>query len=56
MSAMTAFRPSEARRNALKEADKDVGSNNNGVPLVSNFFPIDRYYNAAEKVRVMKDM
>lgn len=35
-------RPSDARRNALQEALK--------TPYVSNFFPIDNYYNAADTV------
>ena len=43
-------RPSSARRRGLREAD--AGSSN--VPLVSNFFPIERYYEASEKVRTEK--
>lgn len=43
-------RPSDARRRALKEAD-NMGGENHGVPMVSNFFPIERYYDAADKVR-----
>mmetsp|Transcript_26396 Transcript_26396/g.40515 ORF Transcript_26396/g.40515 Transcript_26396/m.40515 type:complete len:674 (+) Transcript_26396:166-2187(+) len=42
-------RPSEGRRAMLKEADAEMG-NGKGVPLVSNFFPIERYYDAADKV------
>ena len=43
------IRPSDERRNRLKEADSELG-NGRGVPLVSNFFPIERYYDAADKV------
>eukprot|EP00980_Cylindrotheca_fusiformis_P022065 scaffold8962_cov123-Cylindrotheca_fusiformis.AAC.1 len=39
-------RPSSARRKHLREADANGGS----VPTVSNFFQIDRYYDASEKV------
>ena len=48
MSA-TVARPSDGRRKALKDAD-NLGQEKKGVPMVSNFFPIDRYYEAAEKV------
>jgi hypothetical protein len=40
-------RPSSARRKGLREADAGSGT----VPMVSNFFPIERYYDAADKVR-----
>lgn len=43
-------RPSDARRAALREAT-DMGEK--GVPLVSNFFPLDRYYDAAERVSLL---
>lgn len=39
-------RPSSARRQRLREAD----ARNSNIPTVSNFFPIDRYYNASDKV------
>jgi hypothetical protein len=39
-------RPSSARRKHLNEADAHSGT----VPTVSNFFPLDRYYDASEKV------
>jgi hypothetical protein len=39
-------RPSSARRKHLQEADATSGT----VPTVSNFFPLDRYYDASEKV------
>lgn len=39
-------RPSSARRKHLREADANSGT----VPSVSNFFPLDRYYDASEKV------
>jgi len=41
-------RPSDARRAALSEATKGMGEK--GVPLVSNFFPLDRYFEAAHRV------
>jgi len=41
-------RPSDARRAALSEATKGMGEK--GVPLVSNFFPLDRYFDAANRV------
>lgn len=40
-------RPSDARRAALSQ--EEMGEK--GVPLVSNFFPLDRYYDATERVR-----
>jgi hypothetical protein len=43
-------RPSSARRKGLQEADAGSGS----VPSVSNFFPIERYYDAADKVRLRR--
>lgn len=46
MSLVT--RPSDARRAALSEATKGMGEK--GVPLVSNFFPLDRYFEAAHRV------
>jgi hypothetical protein len=39
-------RPSSARRKILREGDAAPGS----LPEVSSFFPIERYYDAAEKV------
>lgn len=50
MSADISTRPSDQRRAALRDADKALGGG--GVPLVNNFFPIERYYDAAEKVRL----
>lgn len=44
-------RPSDARRAALSEATKGMGEK--GVPLVSNFFPLDRYFDAANRVRII---
>jgi hypothetical protein len=44
-------RPSSARRIGLREADAGSGS----VPMVSNFFPIERYYDAVDKVRLRRD-
>ena len=44
-------RPSSARRIGLREADAGSGS----VPMVSNFFPIERYYDAADKVRLRRN-
>jgi hypothetical protein len=41
-------RPSDKRRADLREADASLGEK--GVPIVSNFFPIERYYDAARKV------
>jgi hypothetical protein len=41
-------RPSDARRAALSQ--EEMGEK--GVPLVSNFFPLDRYYDAADRVRL----
>jgi len=41
-------RPSDARRAALSEATKGMGER--GVPLVSNFFPLERYFEAANRV------
>jgi len=38
------IRPSEARRAALRQAEGEMGAE------VSNFFPIERYYSAADKV------
>uniref|UniRef100_A0A7S1DC26 KIF-binding protein n=1 Tax=Cyclophora tenuis TaxID=216820 RepID=A0A7S1DC26_CYCTE len=48
MTATTkATRPSDSRRAALRKADDaTVG----GIPLVSNMFSIDRYFEAAEKL------
>jgi hypothetical protein len=42
-------RPSSARRKMLRDAD-DSGS----IPVVSNFFPLERYFDAADKVRLWK--
>ena len=39
-------RPSAARRQALRAAD-DAGN----APSVSSFFPLERYFDAADKVR-----
>ena len=47
MSSAQVHRPSEGRRAALRQAEGEMGG---GVPLVSNFFSIDRYYAAADKV------
>ena len=44
-------RPSSARRRMLREAD-DTGT----IPVVSNFFPLERYFDAAEKVRTPVDV
>lgn len=41
-----ALRPSAGRRRQLREADANSGS----IPTVSNFFPIERYYDASDKV------
>lgn len=41
-SSLSSIRPSEARRRALNEELS--------IPMVSNFFPIERYYDAADKV------
>lgn len=41
---MSSMRPSEGRRAALRKAEGEMGAE------VSNFFPIERYYDAAEKV------
>jgi hypothetical protein len=49
MADLAAPRPSDGRRAALREADAGLGEM--GVPIVSNFFPIERYYDAARKVR-----
>jgi hypothetical protein len=49
MADVVAHRPSDGRRAALREADAGLGEK--GVPIVSNFFPIERYYDAAQKVR-----
>jgi USP8 dimerisation domain len=38
--------PSAARRRQLREAEANPGT----IPTVSNFFPIERYYDASEKV------
>lgn len=46
MSAQVA-RPSDSRRQQLSSA-ADMGEK--GVPLVSNFFPLERYYDAADRV------
>ena len=43
-SKVASGRPSEHRRAALRQAEGDLGF------AVSNFFPIDRYYTAADKV------
>lgn len=39
-------RPSSARRKQLREADATSGT----IPTVSNFFPLERYYDASDKV------
>jgi hypothetical protein len=39
-------RPSSARRKQLREADANSGS----IPMVSNFFTLERYYEASDKV------
>ncbi|KAG7346663.1 USP8 dimerization domain containing protein [Nitzschia inconspicua] len=39
-------RPSSNRRRLLREADENSGS----IPTVSNFFPLERYYDASDKV------
>ena len=39
-------RPSSARRQALRAADHP-----DNVPGVSSFFPLERYFDAADKVR-----
>ena len=49
MSGVMTPRPSDGRRAALRQADAGLGEK--GVPVVSNFFPIERYYDAARKVR-----
>lgn len=38
--------PSSARRRQLREAEANAGT----IPTVSNFFPLERYYEAADKV------
>jgi USP8 dimerisation domain len=38
--------PSAARRRQLREAE----TNNGSIPTVSNFFPLERYYEASDKV------
>jgi len=43
-SAQVATRPSEARRAALRQAEGEIGAE------ISSFFPIERYYDASEKV------
>jgi len=43
---MATVRPSDARRAALSQ--EEMGEK--GIPLVSNFFPLDRYYDATERV------
>lgn len=44
-------RPSELRRKRLNaELGEDGNTGSCGTPLVSNFFPLDRYYEAADKV------
>lgn len=50
MSVAVSSRPGDARRQALQAADAALGEK--GVPLVSNFFPIERYFDAANKVRM----
>ena len=39
-------RPSSKRRQQLRQADKNSGS----VPTVSNFFPLERYFDASDKL------
>jgi flagellar biosynthesis GTPase FlhF len=39
-------RPSSFRRKQLREADANAGT----IPTVSNFFPLERYYEASDKV------
>lgn len=41
---VSSIRPSEGRRAALRQAEGEMGAE------VSNFFPIERYYSAADKV------
>jgi hypothetical protein len=44
-------RPSSSRRKSLREADLTTGK----APTVSNFFPLERYYDASDKVSNMAD-
>lgn len=54
MSGVMTPRPSDGRRAALRQADAGLGEK--GVPVVSNFFPIERYYDAARKVLASFEM
>jgi hypothetical protein len=46
VEAQSDDRPSSARRKQLREADLSAGT----IPMVSNFFPLERYYEASDKV------
>lgn len=54
MTNAVAARPSDKRRAELREADASLGEK--GIPIVSNFFPIERYYDAARKVRALLEI
>ena len=53
MADLAAPRPSDGRRAALRAAlrEADAGLGEMGVPIVSNLFPIERYYDVAREVR-----
>ena len=43
-------RPSTARRKLLRDSDEGSGT----IPTVSSFFPLDKYFDASDKVRETK--